>query len=99
MSSNEGETILNLTCKLINRLINIFFNGLIMRYINLNLIGIANIRLELIYTTILFLTRESLRRNVPKINNIHSIYHYINLIWFIIPIGLGKRYNRMESSG
>jgi len=95
MSSNENllvslmknENILNLNCKLIFRLINLIFNGLIIRNINLNIIGIANIRLELFYTTILFISRESLRRNIPKINNIYSIYHYINLIWLIIPFG------------
>jgi oligosaccharide translocation protein RFT1 len=83
----KNETILNLNCKLIFRLINLIFNALIIRYIDLNLIGIANIRLELISSTILFLSRESLRHNVPKLNNIHSIYHYINLIWLIIPFG------------
>jgi oligosaccharide translocation protein RFT1 len=83
----SNENILNLYCKLIFRLINLIFNGLIIRNINLNIIGIANIRLELFYTTILFISRESLRRNIPKLNNIYSIHHYINLIWLIIPFG------------
>src|ERR1700734_3535989 len=87
LSIIRNERILNLNCKLIFRLINIIFNSLIIRNISLNLIGIANIRLELIYSTILFFSRESLRRNVPKLNNIHSIYHYINLLWLIIPAG------------
>lgn len=86
-STIKNERILNLICKLIYCLLNLIFNGLIIRNINLNLIGIANIRLELFYTTILFFSRESLRRNVPKLNNIHSIYHYINLIWLILPLG------------
>jgi oligosaccharide translocation protein RFT1 len=55
--------------------------------VNLNLIGIVNIHFELFYSTILFLSRESLRRNIPKLTHIHSIYHYINLIWLIIPFG------------
>lgn len=95
MSANENllslvlrsTTVLNLNCKLIFHLLNLFFNGLIIRYIDLNRIGIANIRLELLYRTILFLSREALRRNIPKPHNIHSIYHYINLIWLVIPIG------------
>ncbi|CAF1108719.1 unnamed protein product [Adineta steineri] len=84
----QNETIKNLISKILFYLINLIFNGLILRSINLNIIGLANIHLELIYTTILFLTRESLRHNVPKLNNIHSVYHYINLIWFIISIGI-----------
>lgn len=95
MSSNDNliyplsgcETILNLNCKLIFCLINLIFNGLIIRNINLNIIGLANIRLELIYSTLLFFSREGLRRNILKVNNIHSVYHYINLIWLIIPLG------------
>ncbi|CAF1380319.1 unnamed protein product, partial [Rotaria sordida] len=88
MSSNENllyslirsKTILNLNSKLLFGLINILVNGLIIRYVNLNIIGIANIRLKLYYTTILFISRESLRYNIPYLNNIRSIYHYINLI-------------------
>lgn len=82
-----NEIFLNLSCKLIFSLLNLIYNGLIIRNISLNIIGIANIRLELFYTTILFFSRESLRRNVPKLHNIHSIYHYINLIWLVIPVG------------
>lgn len=95
MSSKENvvysllncETILNLNLKLLFHLMKIIFNSLIIRSINLNIIGLANIRLELIYSTLLFLSRDILRRNIPKLNNIHSIYHYINLIWLIIPLG------------
>ncbi|CAF1103717.1 unnamed protein product [Rotaria sordida] len=96
MSSNENllyslirsKTILNLNSKLLFGLINILVNGLIIRYVNLNIIGIANIRLKLYYTTILFISRESLRYNIPYLNNIGSIYHYINLIWLIISLQL-----------
>ncbi|CAF3445381.1 unnamed protein product [Rotaria sp. Silwood2] len=84
----RSKIILNLNIKLLSGLINILLNGLIIRYVNLNIIGIANIRLKLYYRTILLLSRESLRRTIPNINNIHSIYHYINLIWLIIPLGL-----------
>ncbi|CAF4464058.1 unnamed protein product [Rotaria sp. Silwood2] len=84
----RSKIILNLNIKLLSGLINILLNGLIIRYVNLNIIGIANIRLKLYYRTILLFSRESLRRTIPNINNIHSIYHYINLIWLIIPLGL-----------
>lgn len=76
----RGNTILNIRCKFIFCSMNLFLNGLFIRYINLNLIGIANIRLELFCRTILYGLRESPRRNIPTINNMHSIYHYINLM-------------------
>ena len=86
-SSTNKNLFLNFNCKFLFLCINLIFNGLIARRINFNLIGIANIRLELLYSTILFLSRESLRRYVPKLTDIHSISHYINLIWLILPFG------------
>ena len=82
-------TILNLLCKLLFRFLHFFLNGLILRQIDVNIIGIANVRLQLLYTTILFLSREAFRRTVPKSDDIRSIHHYINLTWLIIPVGLG----------
>jgi oligosaccharide translocation protein RFT1 len=95
-SSNENivlsaigtRTILNLICKILFRFLHFFLNGLILRRIDVNIIGIANVRLQLLYTTILFLSREAFRRTVPKVNDIRSIHHYINLIWLIVPAGL-----------
>lgn len=80
--------ILNLICKVLFRFLHFFLNGLILRQIDVNIIGIANVRLQLLYTTILFLSREAFRRTVPKLNGLSSIHHYINLVWLIIPTGL-----------
>src|SRR5205823_3774410 len=81
-------TILNLICKLLFRFLHFFLNGLILRQIDGNIIGIANVRLQLLYTTILFLSREAFRRTVPKLNDLRSIHHYINLTWLILPASL-----------
>lgn len=83
----KSEFFFNFNCKLIDFILQLIFNSLILRRIDLTLIGIANIRLELLYSTILFLSRESLRGYLPKLTHIHSIYHYINLIWLILPFG------------
>ncbi|CAF3803158.1 unnamed protein product, partial [Rotaria magnacalcarata] len=82
------RTILNLFCKILFRFLHFFLNGLILRQIDVNIIGIANVRLQLLYTTILFLSREAFRRTVPKLNDRSSIHHYINLVWLILPVGL-----------
>jgi oligosaccharide translocation protein RFT1 len=95
-SSNENivlsaigtRTILNLICKLLFRFLHFFLNSLIIHHIDPNIIGIANVRLQLLYTTILFLSREAFRRTVPKLTHLRSIHHYINLTWLIIPAGL-----------
>ncbi|CAF4734299.1 unnamed protein product [Rotaria sp. Silwood2] len=88
LSAIGTRTILNLFCKILFRFLHFFLNGLILRQIDVNIIGIANVRLQLLYTTILFLSREAFRRTVPRLNDLHSIHHYINLTWFIIPVGL-----------
>jgi oligosaccharide translocation protein RFT1 len=88
LSAIGTRTILNLLCKVIFRFLHFFLNGLILRQIDVNIIGIANVRLQLLYTTILFLSREAFRRTVPKLTDLRSIHHYINLIWLILPIGL-----------
>ncbi|CAF1126454.1 unnamed protein product [Adineta ricciae] len=88
LSAIGARTILNLICKLFFRFLHFFLNALILRQIDGNILGIANVRLQLLYTTILFLSREAFRRTVPKLNSIRSIQHYINLIWAVLPAGL-----------
>jgi oligosaccharide translocation protein RFT1 len=88
LSAIGTRTVLNLICKLLFRSLHFFLNALVFRTIDSNIIGIANVRLQLLYTTILFLSREAFRRTVPKLNNLHSTHHYINLTWLIIPSGL-----------
>jgi hypothetical protein len=82
-SSNENivlfptgtRTILNLFCKLLFHCPHFFLNALIFRQIDPTIIGIANARLQLS-----FLSREAFHRTVPKLNDLRSIHHYINLI-------------------
>jgi oligosaccharide translocation protein RFT1 len=88
LSAIGTRTILNLLCKVLFRFLHFFLNGLVLRQIDVNIIGIANVRLQLLYTTILFLSREAFRRTVPKSNGLRSIHHYINLTWLILPAGL-----------
>jgi hypothetical protein len=87
-SSNENivlfatgtRTILNLFCKLLFHCPHFFLNALIFRQIDPTILGITNARLQLLYTTVSFLSREAFRRTVPKLNDLRSIHHYINLI-------------------
>lgn len=88
LSAIGTRTVLNLICKLLFRCLHFILNGLILRQIDVNIIGIANVRLLLLYTTILFLSREAFRRTVPKLTDLRSTYHYINLIWLILPTSL-----------
>ncbi|CAF0844671.1 unnamed protein product [Didymodactylos carnosus] len=82
-----SRTLLNIVCKVVFRLLHFFLNGFVLRYVTRTIIGIANVRLQLLYTTILFLSRESFRRSVPRIQSLSALHCYINLIWLIIPTG------------
>ena len=88
LSAVGTRTVLNLLCKILFRLLHFVLNGIIFRNIDPTIIGIANVRLQLLYTTILFLTREAFRRTVPKFNDLRSIHHYVNLTWLTIPTAL-----------
>lgn len=88
LSAVGTRTVLNLVCKVFFRLLHFLLNGLVLRHVDVKLIGIANVRLQLLYTTILFLSREAFRRTIPKRHQLDSIPHYINLIWLILPTGL-----------
>ena len=68
-------------------IIDFVFNGLILHLVGLDLIGIGNIRLVLIYRLIVFLPRDFLRFQIRNIREIHSVYHFINFIWLILSFG------------
>ena len=88
LSAVGARTVSNLICKIFFRFLHFFLNALVLRRIDGNLLGIANVRLQLLYTTILFLSREAFRRTIPKLPNSSSVQRYVNLIWLIVPASL-----------
>ena len=73
------------------RLLTFIVNALVLRYISSELLGLVNVRLTLLYSTILFLSREAFRKaclSRPAESVEKNWRQIINLIWCCIPIGL-----------
>ena len=63
------------------KLITFGLNSLILRHISKDLLGVVNVRLLLLHTTVLFLCREGIRRACSGNLQKHDWKASINLIW------------------
>lgn len=73
------------------RIFSFVLNALLFRSVSTALIGACNLHLALLYTTILFLSREAFRRSLPDLTTITSEQGrraLINSIWLAVPNGL-----------
>lgn len=62
-------------------------HGFILRYVTQEILGIANVRLQLLYTTTVFISRECFRKTCLDSKN--TPYNEINNLSFLsIPVGL-----------
>ncbi|KAK2185795.1 hypothetical protein NP493_222g02001 [Ridgeia piscesae] len=70
------------------RLVTFMLNAFVLRYISRELLGVVNVRLTLLYSTTLFLTREAFRRACLSKTSDRRWQQVMNLLWCIIPIGV-----------
>lgn len=64
-------------------------NGIILRYITLKVLGVVNMRLMLLYNTVLFLSREPIRKAcLSRLRGGRNWTHVFNLSWTSMPVGL-----------
>ena len=73
------------------RLITFIVNAVVLRYVSSELLGLINVRLTLLYSTILFLSREAFRK--ACLSRTSGSYkkdwrQLFNLVWFCIPVGI-----------
>ncbi|XP_055327373.1 protein RFT1 homolog [Paramacrobiotus metropolitanus] len=77
VTSTYYHIILQIFCKFLT----FALNGLVLRYISKDLLGIVNVRLLLLHTTILFLCREGIRRATSGNIRPEEWKQTVNLIW------------------
>ncbi|WP_411026802.1 oligosaccharide translocation protein RFT1, partial [Salmonella sp. s54395] len=53
-----------------------------------DMLGVVNVRLTLLYSTILFVSREAFRRACLSQKENHRWQQTINLIWCNVPLGV-----------
>nr|DBA18761.1 TPA: hypothetical protein GDO54_016972 [Pyxicephalus adspersus] len=71
------------------RLLTFALNAFTLRYVSREIIGLVNVRLTLLYTTIVFLAREAFRRACLSHPTRQNWTHTINLTWLAVPLGIG----------
>lgn len=78
----------NMILQLSFRLLSFVLNAVLYRNVHTDLIGACNFRLALLYTTIMFLSREPFRRALPAMSDVKQFQKFINSLWLVIPSGL-----------
>jgi oligosaccharide translocation protein RFT1 len=95
---NEAELVLrsaatgasyNMLLQLAFRALTFLMNAYVLRHISSELLGVVNVRLTLLYTTILFVSREAFRKACLSKSNVGIQWRQtINLLWCTVPLGI-----------
>ncbi|XP_072505685.1 man(5)GlcNAc(2)-PP-dolichol translocation protein RFT1 isoform X2 [Notamacropus eugenii] len=70
------------------RLITFGLNAFTLRFLSKEILGIVNVRLTLLYSTVTFLAREAFRRACLSGSTNRNWSQTINLLWLTVPLGL-----------
>ncbi|XP_037284505.2 man(5)GlcNAc(2)-PP-dolichol translocation protein RFT1 [Rhipicephalus microplus] len=76
----------NIVLQLTLRVLTFVLNAYILRHITKDLLGVINVRLMLLYTTVQFLSREPFRRSCLSDANNQNWPAIINVTWLCLPI-------------
>uniref|UniRef100_A0A7N6BQU6 Protein RFT1 homolog n=1 Tax=Anabas testudineus TaxID=64144 RepID=A0A7N6BQU6_ANATE len=80
----------NVLLQVMFRVLTFLLNAFTLRFVSKELIGVVNVRLTLLYTTLVFLSREAFRRACLSggSGTKHSWRQVINLLWLTLPLGV-----------
>lgn len=81
-------TSYNMLLQLLMRLMTFGLNAVILRYISKDLLGVVNVRLTLLYSTICFLTKEAFVKACLSHKHKHDWRQVVNLMWCTVPLGV-----------
>ncbi|XP_076202264.1 man(5)GlcNAc(2)-PP-dolichol translocation protein RFT1 isoform X2 [Aptenodytes patagonicus] len=70
------------------RVVTFGLNAFTLRYLSRELIGVVNVRLTLLYSTVVFLAREAFRRACLSGSTKRNWTKTINLLWLTFPLGV-----------
>uniref|UniRef100_A0A8C8D171 Protein RFT1 homolog n=1 Tax=Oncorhynchus tshawytscha TaxID=74940 RepID=A0A8C8D171_ONCTS len=70
------------------RVLTFLLNAFTLRFVSKELIGVVNVRLTLLYSTLVFLSREAFRRACLSGGTDHNWRQVINLLWLTLPLGV-----------
>ncbi|XP_058516467.1 LOW QUALITY PROTEIN: protein RFT1 homolog [Ochotona princeps] len=78
----------SLLLQVLFRLITFVLNAFILRFLSKEIIDIVNVRLTLLYSTILFLAREAFHRACLSGGAHRDWSQTLNLLWLTVPLGV-----------
>nr|XP_033781611.1 protein RFT1 homolog isoform X1 [Geotrypetes seraphini] len=70
------------------RVLTFGLNAFTLRYVSKEIIGIVNVRLMLLYSTVVFLAREAFRRACLSGSAKRNWTQTVNLLWLTVPLGV-----------
>lgn len=88
LKSSIKNATFNILFQILFRVITFVTNAVVLRHISHDVVGIMNVRLLLLESTLLFLCREPFRRACLSDTSHHVWPRVINLIWISFPICL-----------
>ncbi|KAG7218181.1 hypothetical protein INR49_020567 [Caranx melampygus] len=80
----------NVLLQVMFRVLTFLLNAFTLRFVSRELIGVVNVRLTLLYSTLVFLSREAFRRACLSggSGTNHSWRQVVNLLWLTLPLGV-----------
>ncbi|XP_047438159.1 protein RFT1 homolog [Mugil cephalus] len=80
----------NVLLQVMFRVLTFLLNAFTLRFVSKELIGVVNVRLTLLYSTLVFLSREAFRRAClsGESGTTRSWRQVINLLWLTVPLGV-----------
>eukprot|EP00040_Diaphanoeca_grandis_P019774 m.104689 g.104689 ORF g.104689 m.104689 type:complete len:547 (-) comp27586_c0_seq1:201-1841(-) len=82
----------NVVLQLAFRVLTFLVNAVILRYTSSEMLGVVNVRLTLLYSTILFISREPFRKaclsvDRAELSNGNKLQTVMNVSWMATPVG------------
>uniref|UniRef100_A0A8C4XF20 Protein RFT1 homolog n=1 Tax=Erpetoichthys calabaricus TaxID=27687 RepID=A0A8C4XF20_ERPCA len=77
----------NVLLQVLFRVLTFVLNAFTLRFVSKEIIGVVNVRLTLLYSTVLFLAREAFRRACLSGGAEQNWTQIINLLWMTVPLG------------
>nr|CAB3265543.1 protein RFT1 homolog [Phallusia mammillata] len=98
LASTSRLASYNMLLQLSFRVLTFVLNAFVLRYITKETLGVVNVRLLLLYSTVLFMSREAFRRACLSTDTSHEDgkttsskvrwKQTVNLLWCILPVGV-----------
>ncbi|XP_014287968.1 man(5)GlcNAc(2)-PP-dolichol translocation protein RFT1 isoform X1 [Halyomorpha halys] len=86
LKSSLQNASFNIIFQLVFRVVTFLLNAFVLRNISQAVVGVMNVRLLLLESTILFLSREAFRRACLSKTTEHNWPQVVNLIWLTVPL-------------